>query len=54
MSACPNCKKNLTCGCQKKKASNGVVVCKDCILSYEKSMKVLANATKHLNNTPQT
>ena len=46
MSACPNCKAKLSCGCQKKKASNGVFVCKNCIQSYENSIKVLSNAIK--------
>lgn len=38
MSSCPNCKKQLTCGCQKAKASDGTVVCKSCKNSYEKSL----------------
>jgi len=39
MSACPNCKKQLSCGCQKKKASNGQIVCNDCIGVYELQLK---------------
>jgi transcription elongation factor Elf1 len=39
MSACPNCGNQLSCGCQKKKASNGTLVCKSCILKYEQSIK---------------
>lgn len=39
MSACPNCKKKLSCGCQKKKASNGQTVCADCIAQYERQLK---------------
>lgn len=39
MSACPNCKRKLSCGCQKKKASNGSIVCSSCITSYEKKVK---------------
>jgi uncharacterized protein YbaR (Trm112 family) len=35
MSACPNCKANLSCGCQKRKASDGTQVCTTCIGSYE-------------------
>jgi transcription elongation factor Elf1 len=35
MSACPNCGKKLSCGCQKKKASNGQTVCNDCATKYE-------------------
>jgi transcription elongation factor Elf1 len=39
MSACPNCGTHLSCGCQKKKASNGTFVCKSCINKYEQSIK---------------
>lgn len=35
MAQCSNCKKNLSCGCQKKKASDGTSVCASCITSYE-------------------
>lgn len=39
MAACPNCGKVLSCGCQKKKASDGKVVCANCINKYELSKK---------------
>lgn len=39
MSTCPNCGKSLSCGCQKKKASDGKVVCANCISKYELSKK---------------
>ena len=39
MSVCPNCKATLSCGCQKKKASNGVVVCRSCVTKYERSLQ---------------
>ena len=39
MSACLNCKAVLSCGCQRKKASNGTSVCSNCIGAYEKSLK---------------
>lgn len=39
MSTCPNCGNHLSCGCQKQKASNGVLVCKSCISKYEQSIK---------------
>lgn len=32
---CPNCAKPITCGCQKKVASNGKQVCSNCIAAYE-------------------
>ena len=36
---CPNCKTILSCGCQKRAASNGVQVCTLCIAKYEASIK---------------
>jgi len=35
MAQCSNCKKNLSCGCQKRKASDGVSVCTTCAPAYE-------------------
>ncbi len=32
---CPNCGNTLTCGCQKRVASDGAQVCTSCIASYE-------------------
>jgi transcription elongation factor Elf1 len=39
MSACPNCGKKLSCGCQRKTASNGRTVCTTCASNYEASLK---------------
>jgi len=39
MSQCSNCKQNLSCGCQKRNASNGVQVCSNCLSSYESQIK---------------
>jgi hypothetical protein len=39
MSTCSNCKKSLSCGCQKRKASDGKSVCSNCISKYELSLK---------------
>lgn len=39
MAACSNCRKNLSCGCQKKTASDGKSVCNACITSYEAGLK---------------
>lgn len=38
---CPNCDKKLTCGCQKKVASNGKPVCTNCLSSYEAKLKII-------------
>ena len=39
MSQCQNCKTTLSCGCQRKKASDGKQVCSNCINAYEKKLK---------------
>jgi hypothetical protein len=31
MSACPNCKATMSCGCQKRISPNGKVGCSKCI-----------------------
>lgn len=38
---CTNCKAVLSCGCQKRKASNGAAVCTVCIGPYEAKIKGL-------------
>lgn len=37
MSTCANCNKKLSCGCQRRTASNGKSVCSSCVSTYEKS-----------------
>ena len=39
MAACSNCKRTLSCGCQKKTASDGTSVCTNCIQQYEANLK---------------
>lgn len=39
MNQCPNCKSAITCGCQKRTASNGQQVCSSCLASYENKLK---------------
>ena len=34
-SICTNCQARLSCGCQKRVASNGTAVCSTCLASYE-------------------
>ena len=48
MSTCPNCKKKLSCGCQKRKASNGREVCSNCLTSYEATFN---NKSENLTGT---
>ena len=39
MSQCSNCNQKLSCGCQKRNASNGVQVCTNCLSSYESKIQ---------------
>ena len=36
---CPNCNATITCGCQKRKASDGKDVCSSCLQAYELMLK---------------
>ena len=42
MSQCSNCNQKLSCGCQKRNASNGVQVCSNCLSSYESQIQVVS------------
>jgi hypothetical protein len=39
MSVCPNCSRKLSCGCQRRVASNGSACCSNCITSLEAKLK---------------
>lgn len=39
MRTCKNCGATITCGCQDRTASNGIVVCSNCIAIYEQNLK---------------
>lgn len=39
MSVCSNCKSKLSCGCQRKIASDKTSVCNNCIGQYEAKLK---------------
>jgi hypothetical protein len=39
MATCSNCKRGLSCGCQKKTASDGKSVCNNCVTAYEANLK---------------
>lgn len=36
---CPNCKTKLSCGCSRRRASNGAQCCTKCIAAYEAKLK---------------
>jgi hypothetical protein len=39
MATCSNCGKGLSCGCQKRTASDGKSVCSNCLSKYEATLK---------------
>lgn len=41
---CPTCNSRLSCGCQKRTASNGASVCTLCITRYEADLAAKKNA----------
>ena len=57
MAVCSNCKKTLSCGCQKRKASDGTSVCTNCISAYEKkgnTFKTLVNPLVQIQKPKQS
>lgn len=53
---CPNCHSNLSCGCQKRTASNGAQCCTLCLAGYEAELKKKTNggqATSVLYTPPK-
>ena len=46
MAQCSNCKISLSCGCQKRKASDGASVCTNCISKYEAGVKGMKTPNK--------
>jgi hypothetical protein len=53
---CTNCNAKLSCGCQKRVASDGKQVCSSCVSSYEQKLKAIkeanANHPDNLNINP--
>lgn len=35
---CPNCQSKLSCGCQKRIATDGKEVCSSCVTTYENNL----------------
>ena len=35
---CPNCNTAISCGCQKRAASDGKQVCASCLAAYERKL----------------
>jgi hypothetical protein len=57
MASCSNCKRNLSCGCQKRVASDKTSVCTNCLSAYESKLKTIAPKVKpsppHITARPQ-
>lgn len=49
---CPTCHSALSCGCQKRRASNGVTVCTLCQARYEQELKAKQNINKPGTSSP--
>lgn len=47
---CPNCKSKLSCGCQKRTASDGATVCTICKASYEAKLKNIVKSPNAPSN----
>ena len=43
---CSNCGKGISCGCQKRVASDGKHCCKSCITTYEANLKTKGSQNK--------
>ena len=39
MSACTNCGNQMSCGCQRRTASDGSSVCSSCLSAYEAKLQ---------------
>lgn len=52
---CTNCQTKMSCGCQKRVATNGVSTCSSCLAKYEAKLKTLRAANpQNINITSVT
>ena len=51
MAKCSNCSKTMSCGCQRRTASDGKAVCSSCLSLYEKSLKPAAKSINRTSNS---
>ena len=52
MSICLNCKAKLSCGCQKRTASDGMGVCSNCLPQYEAKLRAAKSNTPPPSTAP--
>lgn len=50
MRTCQNCGATITCGCQDRVASDGKLVCSNCISAYEQNLTA-QNVTNENSST---
>ena len=48
--SCLNCGAKMSCGCQRRTASDGKAVCASCLNIYEKSLKPVTKVTNSSTN----
>lgn len=48
MAKCANCGASMSCGCQKRAASNGATACSSCINTLEASIKAAKIGAKSI------
>ena len=46
MAICVNCGDHLSCGCQRRDASDGKSCCENCIAAYEAKLQQVKNEQK--------
>ncbi len=57
MQKCLNCGSTLTCGCQRRSASDGTITCSKCIADYEKTLSEkikTSNSSQDINKDNNT
>jgi hypothetical protein len=54
MATCSNCNRNLSCGCQKKVASDGKSACGTCITQYESNLTKKVLSPQYHTTTTKT
>ena len=50
MAGCTNCGKVLSCGCQRRRASDGKNVCSSCLSQYEATLKAKRTTAPNTNS----
>lgn len=51
MAKCANCGANMSCGCQKRAASNGTSACSSCISGLESKLALAKQAATQIAQT---